>query len=120
MHLVSRLCAIPGVVAAGEYAYHGDQFTYEGNLDQEQAQNASIMCRATTMAVHMQAEMIDLAAAGDLRASPVNAWMVRGPEFTVCVVAHVFCFVENASTALNTVMALMREQLAGEPDELIY
>ncbi|MGA7800536.1 MAG: DUF2173 family protein [Gammaproteobacteria bacterium] len=120
MNLVSRLCAIPGVFAAGEYAYHGDQFTYAGRLDAEQARQASVMCRATTMALHMQGEMLDAACPGNPPFSPVKAWVVRGPRSTVCVVAPVFCFLDNETGPLNKVLALMQEALAKEPDELLY
>lgn len=30
MHIVKQLMAIPGVIAAGEYAYRGDRFSYQG------------------------------------------------------------------------------------------
>lgn len=58
MNILTDLAATPGVIAAGEYSYRGDRFTYEGQLDEEKARMASIMCRATTMAVHMQTDIL--------------------------------------------------------------
>jgi roadblock/LC7 domain-containing protein len=118
--LVSKLCAIPGVLAAGEYSYHGDQYTYAGELDEEQARQVSVMCRATTMAIHMQADMLDTVSRPSHPLGPVKAWVVRGPRTTVCVVAHVFCFLDNETGPLNVVLELMQEALANESDDLIY
>ena len=49
MQIVKQLMAIPGVIAAGEYAYRGDRFSYEGALTDEFARMASILCRANTL-----------------------------------------------------------------------
>ncbi|HKJ09069.1 MAG TPA: DUF2173 family protein [Gammaproteobacteria bacterium] len=120
MILVSRLCAMPGVLAAGEYAYHGDQYTYAGELDEEQARQASVMCRATTLAIHMQTDMLDTLSRHSAPLGPVKSWVVRGPRTTVCVVAHVFCFLDNETGPLNEVLELMQRALANESDDLIY
>ena len=59
MGIVSELLAKPGVIAAGEYAYRGDRFSYRGALSEEHARMASIMCRATTMGANMEGAMLD-------------------------------------------------------------
>ena len=58
MSLIHELTQLPGVLAAGEYAYRGDRFSYEGQLSEELARMASVMCRSTTMALHMQVDML--------------------------------------------------------------
>ena len=58
MSLINELSKLPGVLAAGEYAYRGDRFSYEGHLSEEMARMASVMCRSTTMALHMQVDML--------------------------------------------------------------
>lgn len=117
MSVISDLVATPGVIAAGEYTYRGDRFSYEGQLDQETARMASIMCRATTMAVHMETDMLKHLKS-DCGCAPARGWVVRGEKITVCVMANIFCFVDNDSSSLNEIMEYMREHVAG-PEEML-
>ena len=43
----------------GEYSYRGDRFTFKGQISDEMARMAAIMCRATTMSEHMQVGMLE-------------------------------------------------------------
>ncbi len=118
MTLIAELAGMEGVFAAGEYSYRGDRFSYKGHLQEEQARMASIMCRAMTMGVRMQADIL-----GSFSPSPdpvhAQGWVVRGPQFTVCVVANVFCFLDNRANSLNKVLAHMRSSLADAPEDLV-
>jgi roadblock/LC7 domain-containing protein len=118
MSVAAELASLPGVVAAGEYSYRGDRFTYKGNLTDEMARMASIMCRATTMSEHMQVDMLE-SFCPDCGSTPPLGWIVRGPQLTVCNVANVFCFLDNAGASLNEVMALMRERLRDAHHDLV-
>lgn len=111
MSIVSQLAAMPGVLAAGEFAYRGDGFSYEGLLEEEQARMAAVMCRANTLAVHMQANMLHAFGGASKRLAP-RGWMVRGGHFSVCVVANVFCFVENGTGSVSEVLGFMGERIA--------
>ncbi|NIR60819.1 MAG: DUF2173 family protein, partial [Gammaproteobacteria bacterium] len=117
MSLVSELAARPGVLAAGEYSYRGDRFTCQGQLDDAQARMASMMCRATTLGVHMQADILG-GVCEQCGLVPARGWIVRGPRYTVCVVANVFCFLEGRSGSVNEIVALMRDRLSVETDVL--
>ncbi len=117
MSLVVDLVAIPGVLAAGEFAYRGDGFTYQGLLDSEQARMASIMCRANSLAIHMQAGIVS-SLVEKSGFSPPRGWVVQGNHFTVCVLGNHFCFLEQTSTSLNQVLALMRQQAPLPPVSL--
>lgn len=118
MSFIAELAAMEGVVAAGEYAYRGDRFSYKGELSEEHARMASIMCRATSMGVHMQADIMEGVHSG-CGVAPADGWVVRGPRFTVCVMANVFCFLDNDKVSLNAVMGVLRRELAHMPQELI-
>ena len=118
MNVISELTTMPGVIAAGEYSYRGDRFSYEGQLDEEKARMASIMCRATTMAVHMQADMLK-SLNEDCGCAPARGWMVKGEHFSVCVIANIFCFVDNDSGSINTIMNLMREKIVNQDDDMV-
>lgn len=111
MSVYADLAAMPGVIAAGEYAYRGDRYNYKGQLSDEMARMASIMCRATTMGTHMQAEIL-CANSENCPFDPAHGWAVRGPQFTVCVVANVFCFMHNEAGVLNRIMRHMQAKLA--------
>ncbi|MEE9343224.1 MAG: DUF2173 family protein [Gammaproteobacteria bacterium] len=110
MSIYAELSGMEGVIAAGEYVYRGDGFSCIGNLDDEQARMASIMCRATTMGVSMQTEIV-CANSEDCPFETAHGWVVRGPQFSVCVVANVFCFVQNNEGVLNTIITYMRDHL---------
>ncbi|MEE9422321.1 MAG: DUF2173 family protein [Gammaproteobacteria bacterium] len=110
MSVYSDLADIPGVIAAGEYAFRGDRYSFKGQLDEEQARMASIMCRATTMATHMQTDIL-CANTENCPFDTAHGWVVKGPQFSVCVVANVFCFVQNQQGLLNKVLHKMRSKL---------
>ena len=59
----------------------------------------------------MQAEIL-CANSSNCPFDPAHGWAVRGPDFTVCVVANVFCFVQNEAGLLNRIMKRMQDKLA--------
>ncbi|PKO60856.1 MAG: hypothetical protein CVU23_13020 [Betaproteobacteria bacterium HGW-Betaproteobacteria-17] len=118
MRIVKQLMAIPGVIAAGEYAYRGDRFSYEGALTDEFARMASIMCRANTLSVNMQSEIFD-SFSENCGCRPVQGWIVRGNQMTVCAVGNYFAFIENRDELLNDVMTIMRAKVGDVQDDLL-
>ncbi len=118
MNIISDLMTRPGVIAAGEYAYRGDRFSYRGALSDEHARMASIMCRATTMSASMESRMLE-AFQPDNGLQPPRGWMVHGPDNTVCVIANVFCLLDNAKGSINDTIGFMRQALAQVPADLI-
>ncbi len=118
MHIVKQLMAIPGVIAAGEYGTRGDRFSYEGALTEEFARMASILCRANTLSVNMQSEIFD-SFAENCGCKPVQGWIVRGAEVTVCAVGSYFSFIEDHDELLNDVMTIMRAKVGDVQDDLL-
>jgi roadblock/LC7 domain-containing protein len=118
MSVAAELANEPGVIAAGEYSYRGDRFTYKGDISDDMARMAAIMCRATTMSEHMQIGMLEAHCPG-CGSSPPQGWIVRGPEFSVCNIANVFCFIDNQQASMNGIIALMRKRLAGVSHDLV-
>lgn len=120
MRIISQLMHIPGVIAAGEYAYRGDRYAFEGDLPAEYARMASILCRANTLSTNMQAEIL-CSFAEDCGLSPVQGWIVHGRDLSVCVVGNVFCFCRNQPGVLNDVMTIMRAKVGDiEENPLVY
>jgi len=118
MSIYSGLASLPGVLAAGEYSYRGDRYHFDGQLEDEQARMASIMCRATTLAVHMQANMMN-SLDTDCGCAPAQGWMVRGEMFSVCVFGNVFCFVDNNAASINEVMKFLQDNVGEQTGELV-
>lgn len=118
MKIITDLMAQPGVIAAGEYAYRGDRFSYRGALSEEHARMASIMCRATTLSANMESRMLE-AFQPDNGLQPPRGWMVHGPDHTVCVIANVFCLLDNTQGSINHIVSFMRQSLAHVPADLI-
>jgi roadblock/LC7 domain-containing protein len=116
--VAAELANLPGVIAAGEYSYRGDRFSCKGRITDEMARMASIMCRATTMSEHMQVGLLEHHCP-ECGSTPPQGWIVRGPSFTVCNIANVFCFIDNRQASLNSVVALMRKRLAGATHDLV-
>jgi roadblock/LC7 domain-containing protein len=117
MSIVTDLLAQPGVVAAGEYAYRGDRFSYLGALSEEHARIASIMCRATTMSAHMEGAMLGSIHPHGLH--PPRGWLVSGPVHTVCVMANVFCLLNHTQGSVNDIVRFMRQALGDVSHDLI-
>ncbi|MFV1983460.1 MAG: DUF2173 family protein [Thiohalomonadales bacterium] len=118
MSVYSVIAQLPGVLAAGEYSYRGDRFSFDGEMTDEMAKMASIMCRSTSLAVHMQVNMMK-SLGSDCGCSPSRGWVVNGKNFTVCVIGNNFCFVNNNESSLNKVMSIFLEQVNDQSDEKI-
>jgi roadblock/LC7 domain-containing protein len=118
MSIVTDLLARPGVIAAGEYAYRGDRFSYRGALSEEHARMASIMCRATTMGANMEGRMLEVFQPRS-GLFPPRGWVVHGPDYTVCVMANVFCMLDNAKGSINDMIDFMTQTLAKVSSDLI-
>ncbi len=118
MSLIQELANQTGVVAAGEYAFRGDRFSYIGHLSEEHARMASIMCRATSMATHMQVDMMK-SLGKDCGCAPARGWVVKGAQFSVCVIGNVFCFLDNNAASINQIMQLMLQKVTNQTGDLI-
>jgi len=118
MSLIQELANQTGVVAAGEYAFRGDRFSYVGQLSEEHARMASIMCRATSMATHMQVDMMK-SLGKDCGCAPARGWVVKGTQFSVCVIGNTFCFLDNNAASINQIMQLMLQKVTNQTGDLI-
>jgi len=118
MSLYSAIARLPGVLAAGEYSYRGDRYSFDGDMTDDMAKMASIMCRSTSLAIHMQVNMMK-SLGSDCGCSPSRGWVVNGKDFTVCVIGNNFCFLKNDGVSLNQVMSMLLENVSDQDDEKI-
>ena len=110
MKPIDKLASLTGVLAAGEFSYHGESYSYSGLLEPEQARMAAIMCRSNTESIRRQADLIASYADNNRPPQP-RGWISTSELFSVCVVGTLFCFIDNATSSLNEVMEAM-EKLA--------
>ena len=118
MSVLSTLMQQPGVLAAGEYAYRGDRFSYRGVLSEEQARIVTIMCRATTLGLTMQGDMLRQWQT-DYGLLPVRGWLIRGPDYSFCALANVFCLCDNQQLDVDALLNYLRLALAGDAMDLV-
>jgi roadblock/LC7 domain-containing protein len=118
MYIVKQLAAMPGVLAAGEYAYHGDHFSYEGALTGEFARIVSILCRVNTLVANMQAEILD-SFAEHCGLRPVLGWIVRGTHMSFCAFGNYFAVIDNRTGLLDEVVTQMRQRIGQVRGDLL-
>lgn len=118
MSIVTELLEKPGVIAAGVYTYKSELSDYAGELPEDSARVAAVMCFATTTGANMESDML---AKFNPKSGiePVRGWVLSGPQHTICVVANVFCFVDNQQGSLNQILGFMRRSLADKTMGLI-
>ena len=126
MSLVSDLMGLPGVVAAGDFAYRGDQYyRHEGKLSASETHLISTLCRANSAAVRMEGDMLAMFSkvcqpgAGGCGFEPSLGWVVHGTSRSICVMSNVYCVLDNERGSLTQVLGKLRERLAKAPNVLI-
>lgn len=125
MSLLSELMDIRGVVAAGDFSYRGDQYTFIGKISDSDARIMARLSRANLQSIRVQGDVLQMTTTvcrpgvGDCGLQAGKGWLVRGSERSVCVVSNVFCVFETTKTSVNSVLQLMLERLADAPDILI-
>ena len=53
------------------------------------------------------------------RGLPVQGWIVRGAQMTLCAVGNYFAFIENRDELLNDVMTIMRAKVGDLQEDLL-
>ncbi len=126
MSLVTDLMELPGVLAAGDFAYRGDQYyAHKGDLSGNETRLVTALARSNMAAVRMEGDMLALFSkvcqpglkrCGFERA---KGWVVHGEDRSFCVMSHVYCIYDNDRASLTQILGLMRERLADASDDLI-
>lgn len=90
---LKELMSLPGVVATGEFADDGKLIAYYGNINEKEAEMASLMCAANKMMGNMQAKGWSMYTGKD-GFYPVVGFAVAGGKYVVCIMGNVGVFVE--------------------------
>lgn len=105
---LDRLMSVKGVWAAGEFTPDGKLVAYKGNISEEHAAMAAMMCAANTMMAEMQTQ--GYTAFSGQEWTPLIGWALTGPKYSVCVVGNVGVFVNNDEVSFNEVFNVLREE----------
>lgn len=105
---LDRLLQIKGVFAAGEFSDDGKVIAYKGDVTEEEAAMAAMMCAANTAMAKMQAD--GFTAFSGKEWTPLKGWAVTGPKYSVCVMGNVGVFVKNDEVSFNEVFKALAEE----------
>lgn len=104
---LDKLMSIKGVWAAGEFSQDGKLLAYKGDISEEQAAMAAMMCAANTMMAEMQTQ--GYTALSGQEWAPLHGWALAGPKYSVCVMGNVGVFVKNDEVSFNEVFKVLKE-----------
>ncbi|MBN2873192.1 MAG: DUF2173 family protein [Halothiobacillaceae bacterium] len=126
MSLVNDLMGQPGVLAAGDFAFRGDQYyQHKGNLSDAETRLITTLCRANSASVRMEGDMLSMFSrvcqpgAGGCGFEPTKGWVMHGKTRSICVISNVYCVLDNQQASLTKVLRLLRENLSKEADTLM-
>ncbi|MFN4320010.1 MAG: DUF2173 family protein [Aquificaceae bacterium] len=105
---LDRLMKVKGVWAAGEFTDDGKLVAYKGNLSEEHAAMAAMMCAANNMMARMQCD--GYTAFSGQEWTPLHGWALTGPKYSVCVMGNVGVFVNNDEVSFNEVFKVLKEE----------
>lgn len=98
---LDQLLSIKGVWAAGEFSQDGKLLAYKGNISEEEAAMAAMMCAANMMMAEMQTQ--GYTAMSGKEWTPLVGFALTGPKYSVCVGNGVGVFVNNDEVSFNEV-----------------
>jgi roadblock/LC7 domain-containing protein len=98
---LDQLLSIKGVWAAGEFSQDGKLLAYKGNISEEEAAMAAMMCAANTMMAEMQTQ--GFTAMSGKEWTPLVGFALTGPKYSVCVGKGVGVLVNNDEVSFNEV-----------------
>jgi len=104
---LDRLLGIRGVFAVGEFSENGELVAFKGDISEEEARMAALMCYANSVMAGMQAQ--GYSALSGKEWTPLVGWALSGPKYSVCVVGRVGVFVKNADVSFNEVFKALME-----------
>lgn len=118
MSLVSHLMELPGVIAAGDFAYRGGHYYHhEGDLSENETRLVATLCRANTAAVRMEGDMMSMFSTvcepgvEGCGFEPFDGWVVHGVSKSICVMSNVYCVLDNQRASISQVLRTLRERL---------
>ncbi len=104
---LDKLMSIKGVWAPGEFSPDGKLLAYKGNITEEHAAMAAMMCAANNLMAKMQAQ--GYTALSGQEWTPLHGWAVSGPKYSVCIMGNVGVFINNDEVSFNEVFKALKE-----------
>jgi roadblock/LC7 domain-containing protein len=112
----SKLCKLPGALAAGIFSRKGSLEEYEGPFTYREAAALAGLCSDITLTMEMQALFLER-----LSREPgwkgCYGWAAWGPERAIVAVGDSMCIVDDQAGSLATVISAMRSAAGMEASE---
>lgn len=103
----SKLCKLPGALAAGIFSRKGTLEEYEGPLTSHEATALAGLCSDITLTMEMQALFLERLS-GEEGWKDCYGWAAWGPERAIVSVGDSMCIVDAQTSSLTTVISAMR------------
>ncbi|WP_211331929.1 DUF2173 family protein [Inmirania thermothiophila] len=110
MSRYDELLALPGATAAGEFSDTGRLLGYQGNISEQAAEIAAMMCAANRLMGNMQAKGWS-AYTGQGGFYPVLGFAVSGGRYTACIMGRYGVFLETEKADFDRTFATLSRYL---------
>ncbi len=104
---LETLMKIKGAVAAGEFKENGELVSYKGQMPEDVARMAAMMCAANTLMAKMQSE--GFSKMTGMKWSPLVGWAVAAGDYAVCVEGNYGVFVQLSNADFNEAFKVLHE-----------
>jgi roadblock/LC7 domain-containing protein len=104
---LESLMNLPGAVAVGEFTPDGKLVRFKGQMSQEAAEMAAMMCGAVSDQFAKQAK--DFSAKTGMKWNPFKGFAVSAGDYTVCAAGNTGIFVETAKADFNKIFQALAE-----------
>lgn len=112
----SKLCKLPGVLAAGIFSRKGTPEEYDGPFTSREAAALAGLCSDITLTMEMQALFLERLS-GEEGWKGCYGWAAWGPERVIVSVGDSMCIVDARANSLTTVISAMRSAAGVEASE---
>ncbi len=99
---LADLLETKGVIAALRFYDDGSLMEAVGKLEALHDELAAQLCHANGRIMHHGSDM--LAAISGKTGWPPRGWMMIGDELSICTIANVVCFANNAEVSFNAAL----------------
>jgi roadblock/LC7 domain-containing protein len=105
---LDKIMSLPGAVAAGEFTPEGKLIRYKGQLNQEAAEMAAMMCGLTSAMFSKQT--VEFSEKTGMKWTPFKGFAVSAGEFSVCSAGNIGAFVETKKADFNKIFQVLGEK----------
>jgi roadblock/LC7 domain-containing protein len=106
--MIRKLLAIDGVIAICSFRDDGAFVEGHGTLDESQMIGLTSFAHDYKRIIQGNADQLSMFTQMS-GWTPPDAWIVRGPEMSVCSYGNVVCVIDNNEASINELMNELKE-----------